>query len=30
MTLFSAGAILTEKRIRLNIHLENWHEDKIV
>ena len=29
MTLFGAGAILTEKRIRLNIHLENWHEDKL-
>ena len=29
MTLFGAGSILTEKRIRLNIHLENWHEDKL-
>ena len=29
MTLFGAGSILTEKRLRLNIHLENWHKDKL-
>ncbi|SIN57551.1 HPr kinase/phosphorylase [Mycobacteroides abscessus subsp. abscessus] len=29
MTLFGAGSILTEKRLRLNIHLENWHKEKL-
>ncbi|WP_449450442.1 hypothetical protein [Streptococcus suis] len=29
MTLFGAGSILTQKRIRLNINLETWREDKL-
>ncbi|HAR6525160.1 TPA: HPr kinase/phosphorylase [Staphylococcus pseudintermedius] len=29
MTLFGAGSILTQKRIRLNINLETWHQDKL-
>ncbi len=29
MTLFGAGSILTEKRIRLNINLENWNKQKL-
>ena len=29
MTLFGAGSVLTEKRIRLNINLENWDKDKL-
>ncbi|ANQ89004.1 HPr kinase/phosphorylase [Staphylococcus pseudintermedius] len=29
MTLFGAGSILTRKRIRLNINLETWHQDKL-
>ncbi|EKU48504.1 HPr(Ser) kinase/phosphatase [Staphylococcus massiliensis] len=29
MTLFGAGSILTEKRIRLNIDLETWNENKL-
>ncbi|MGV3243440.1 HPr(Ser) kinase/phosphatase [Staphylococcus sp. 11261D007BR] len=29
MTLFGAGSILTQKRIRLNINLETWQEDKL-
>ena len=29
MTLFGAGSILMEKRIKLNINLETWHKEKI-
>ncbi|UTB81327.1 HPr(Ser) kinase/phosphatase [Staphylococcus carnosus] len=29
MTLFGAGSILTEKKIGLNINLENWDKDKL-
>lgn len=29
MTLFGAGSILTQKRIRLNINLETWRQDKL-
>lgn len=29
MTLFGAGSILTEKRIKLNINLETWNKEKI-
>ncbi|HCY3095468.1 TPA: HPr kinase/phosphorylase [Staphylococcus aureus] len=29
MTLFGTGSILTEKRIRLNINLENWNKQKL-
>ncbi|ARJ51290.1 HPr(Ser) kinase/phosphatase [Staphylococcus lutrae] len=29
MTLFGAGSILTQKRIRLNINLETWRSDKL-
>lgn len=29
MTLFGAGSILMEKRIKLNINLETWNKEKI-
>lgn len=29
MTLFGAGSILTQKRIRLNINLETWDQNKL-
>lgn len=27
MTLFGAGCMLSEKRIMLNVHLENWTDN---